>query len=26
VRFTTAHTFVKEGGRTYPVFLATASK
>ena len=26
VRFTTAHTFLKEGGRTYPVFLATAYK
>lgn len=26
VGFVTAHTFVKEGGRTYPVFLATARK
>ena len=26
VRFTTAHTFVKEGGRTYTVFLAVAKK
>jgi 2-polyprenyl-3-methyl-5-hydroxy-6-metoxy-1,4-benzoquinol methylase len=26
VRFVTAHTFVKEGGRTYPVFLVTARK